>query len=152
MALRIISADQRLAEACGKTTMAVFGPSGSGKTWQLRTLPSKETLCIDLEAGMKSVQDWPGDSIPVRTFADAIDIACLIGGVNPAADEQTVFCESHYRHLAQTYPDLVQMIATKSIIFVDSITDLTRQAMVWAKTRPEALGCWGTWGTWGTFF
>jgi hypothetical protein len=125
MTLRIISADQRLAEACGKTTMAVFGPSGSGKTWQLKTLPSKETLCVDLEAGMKSVQDWPGDSIPVRTFADAIDIACLIGGVNPAADEKTVFCEGHYRHLAQTYPDLVQMIATKSIIFVDSITDLS---------------------------
>ena len=139
MTLRIISADQRLAEACGKTTMAVFGPSGSGKTWQLKTLPSKETLCVDLEAGMKSVQDWPGDSIPVRTFADAIDSACLIGGVNPAADEKTVFCESHYRHLAQTYPDLVQMIATKSIVFVDSITDLTRQAMVWAKTRPEAF-------------
>ena len=31
------------------------------------------------------------------------------------------------------------MIASKSIIFVDSITDLTRQAMAWAKTRPEAF-------------
>src|SRR5690606_30776171 len=139
MALRIVSADERLSAAGAKTTMAIFGPSGVGKTSLLKSLPSKETLCVDLEAGMKSVQDWPGDSIPVRTFADAIDIACLIGGVNPAADEKTVFCESHYRHLAQTYPDLVQMIATKSIVFVDSITDLTRQAMVWAKTRPEAF-------------
>jgi hypothetical protein len=139
MALRIISADQRLAEAFGKTTMAIFGPSGGGKTWLLKTLPAPETLCIDLEAGMKSVQDWPGDSLPVRTFRDAIDIACLIGGVNPAADDNTVFCESHYRHLAETYPDLVRMIAAKRIIFVDSITDLTRQAMAWAKTRPEAF-------------
>jgi AAA domain len=31
------------------------------------------------------------------------------------------------------------MIAAKRIIFVDSITDLTRQAMAWAKTRPEAF-------------
>ena len=31
------------------------------------------------------------------------------------------------------------MIAGKRIIFVDSITDLTRQAMAWAKTRPEAF-------------
>ena len=31
------------------------------------------------------------------------------------------------------------MIATKRYVFVDSITDLTRQAMAWAKTRPEAF-------------
>lgn len=139
MGLKIITADERLAAANVKTTMAVFGPSGSGKTWLLKTLPPQETLCIDLEAGMKSVQDWPGDSIPVRTFQDALDIACLVGGVNPAADDKTVFCANHYRHLADTYPDLVRLIASKRIVFVDSITDLTRQAMAWAKTRPEAL-------------
>jgi hypothetical protein len=119
--------------------MAIFGPSGVGKTSLLRTLPPAETLCIDLEAGMKSVQDWPGDSIPVRTFADALDIGCLIGGINPAADPSSFFSEGHYQHLSQAYPDLVEMIASKRIIFVDSITDLTRQAMAWAKTRPEAF-------------
>jgi hypothetical protein len=139
MALKIITADERLASANTKTTMVIFGPSGCGKTSLLKTLPPAETLCIDLEAGMKSVQDWPGDSIPVRTFADAIDIACLIGGINPAADENTVFCESHYRHVAEGYPDLVRLIAAKRIIFVDSITDLTRQTFAWAKTRPEAF-------------
>lgn len=119
--------------------MAIFGPSGAGKTSLLRTLPPEETLCIDLEAGMKSVQDWRGDSIAVRTFADALDIGCLVGGVNPAADPSSFFSEGHYRHLAESYPDLVGMIAEKSIIFVDSITDLTRQAMAWAKMRPEAF-------------
>jgi hypothetical protein len=74
----------------------------------------------------------------VRSFGDALDVGCLVGGVNPAADEKTFFCESHYRHLVDAYPDLVRMIAGKRIIFVDSITDLTRLAMVWAKTRPEA--------------
>lgn len=139
MALRIITADERLSGAGVKTTMAIFGPSGSGKTSLLRTLPPEETLCIDLEAGLKSVQDWRGDSIPVRTFADALDIGCLVGGINPAADPSGFFSEGHYRHLTESYPDLVGMIAAKRIIFVDSITDLTRQAMAWAKARPEAI-------------
>ena len=139
MALRIVTADERLAKAGAKTTMAIFGPSGVGKTSLLKTLPPEETLCIDLEAGMKSVQDWRGDSIQVRTFTDALDIGCLAGGVNPAADPSGFFSEGHYQHLSETYPDLVRMIAGKRIIFVDSITDLTRQAMAWAKTRPEAF-------------
>lgn len=139
MALRIVSADERLSAAGAKTTMAIFGPSGVGKTSLLKSLPPAETLCIDLEAGMKSVQDWPGDSIPVRTFADALDIGCLVGGVNPSADPSGFFSEGHYQHLSQTYPDLVRLIGGKRIVFVDSITDLTRQAMAWAKTRPEAF-------------
>jgi hypothetical protein len=139
MSLRIISADDRLREAQGKTTMALFGPSGAGKTTLLKTLPPAETLCIDLEAGLKSVQDWPGDSIPIRRFADAVDIACLIGGANPAAQPDEHFSEAHHAHLRAQHPELAEKIDTKRIIFVDSITDLTRQAMAWAKTRPEAL-------------
>jgi len=139
MALRIVTAEQRLAEAQGKTTLALFGPSGSGKTSQLRTLPPKETVCVDLEAGMKSVQGWPGESIAIRTFPDALDIACLIGGVDPSVPADGFFSEAHHQHLVGAYPDLAQRLAGKRIVFVDSITDLTRQAMAWAKTRPESV-------------
>jgi AAA domain len=139
MSLAIITADQRLAEANSKTTMAIFGPSGVGKTSLLRTLPPEITLCVDLEAGMKSVQDWPGDSIPIRAWPDAVDIACLIGGIDPAADASAFFSDGHYQHVGERYPDLVRLIAQKRIVFVDSITDLTRQCMAWAKTRPEAV-------------
>jgi len=139
MALRIVTADERLAEARGKTTIAVFGPSGVGKTFLLKSLPPETTLCVDLEAGMKSVQDWPGMSIAIRTFPDAVDVACLIGGVDPAADACGFFSEGHYSHVCRTYPDLVPVIAEKEIVFVDSITDLTRQAMAWAKTQPQAF-------------
>jgi hypothetical protein len=59
--------------------------------------------------------------------------------VDPAADQSAFFSEGHYQHVAATYPDLVQLIARKRIIFVDSITELTRQCMAWAKTRPEAF-------------
>ncbi|MEM7026543.1 MAG: ATP-binding protein [Pseudomonadota bacterium] len=139
MALQVVTADERLAEANAKTTMAIFGPSGVGKTSLLRTLPPQTTLCVDLEAGLKSVQDWRGDSIPVRAWPDAVDIACLIGGVDPAADPSALFSAAHYDHVAEGYPHLVRLIAPKRTIFVDSITDLTRQAMAWAKTRPEAF-------------
>ena len=139
MALRIITADERLAAANNKTSIALFGPAGSGKTSQLKTLPPDQTLCLDLEAGLKSVQDWPGVSIPIRSFTDALDIACLIGGIDPAASADSFFSEAHHSHVTALYPNLVQLIDAKSIIFVDSITDLTRQAMAWAKTRPEAF-------------
>lgn len=139
MSLRILSADERLAEAQGKTTVALFGPSGYGKTTLLKTLPAAQTVCVDLEAGLKSVQDWRGDSLPIRRFADAVDIACLIGGANPAAQPDEHFSEAHYAHLRGQHSELAARLDAKSIVFVDSITDLTRQAMAWAKTRPEAL-------------
>ena len=34
---------------------------------------------------------------------------------------------------------MLKLFSTMTPIFVDSITDLTRQAMAWAKTRPEAF-------------
>jgi hypothetical protein len=139
MSLRFITAEQRLAEAQGKTTLAIFGPSGSGKTSLAWRLPPDETVVIDLEAGMKSLQGWPGDSVPVRCFKDAVDLACLIGGINPAVDANGFFSAGHHAHVSQLYPDLARLVAGKRIVFVDSITDLTRQAMAWAKTRPEAF-------------
>ena len=105
----------------------------------MKGLPGKDTLCLDFEAGLMSVQDWDGDSIPIRSFEDARDIACLVGGVNPAADPDGYYSEGHHAHVAKTYPDLAGLVAAKRYIFVDSITDLTRQAMAWAKQQPEAI-------------
>jgi hypothetical protein len=139
MGLRIVTADERLAVANAKTTVAIFGPAGAGKTSLARSLPPAEAVVIDLEAGMKSLQGWGGDSIPVRSFQDAADVACLVGGIDPAADSQGFFSAAHHQHVVGEYPDLARMVETKRYVFVDSITDLTRQAMAWAKTRPEAF-------------
>lgn len=141
MPVRIVTADERLSAANNKTSLAIFGPPGCGKTTLLKTLPADRTICLDLEAGMKSVQDWPGASIPIRSFVDFRDLVVLIGGPDPAADPNACYSSQHHQHARGVYADsgLEQFLASKSIIFVDSITDLTRQVMVYAKQQPEAF-------------
>jgi hypothetical protein len=139
MVLHITTHDKRLSRSANKTTIALFGLPGVGKTSLLRGLPADKTLCVDLEAGLKSVQDWRGPSIPIRCYEDAVDLACMIGGPNPGADPQGYFSRGHYQHLITANPDLVPLIADTSIIFVDSLTDLTRQALDWARMQPEAF-------------
>jgi hypothetical protein len=139
--LRIVTAAERLSAANNKTSLAIFGMPGVGKTTLLKTLPADKAVCLDLEAGMKSVQDWPGASIPVRSFADFRDLAVLIGGADPAADANGWYSERHFQHVrsALAGSGLEALLATTPIVFVDSITDLTRQAMAFARQQPEAV-------------
>ena len=46
MALQIVTAEERLAEANSKTTLAIFGPPGVGKTSLLWTLLASSALCV----------------------------------------------------------------------------------------------------------
>src|SRR3546814_6674934 len=82
-----------------KTSLAIFGPPGVGKTTLLKSLPTEETVCLDLEAGMKSVQDWQGASIPVRSFTDFRDLAVLIGGPDPAQHPPPWYGKSGRAHV-----------------------------------------------------
>ena len=52
-----------------------------------------------------------------------------------------MYSASHLEHVRGLTRDsgLEAFLTTKSIIFVDSITDLTRQAMLYAKQQPEAI-------------
>ena len=88
------------------------------------------------------MQDWRGDSIPVRSFTDFRDLAVLIGGPDPAQHPQSWYgaeyhawpaaAVSRHRHRGLSSRE-------KRIVFVDSITDLTRQAMAYARQQPEAF-------------
>jgi hypothetical protein len=45
---------------------------------------------------MKSVQDWPGASIPIRSFVDFRDLVVLIGGPDPSG--RSILLAQHYLH------------------------------------------------------
>ena len=141
MAFRIISADERLSAAENKTSFAIFGPPGVGKTTLLKSLPPDQTVCLDLEAGMKSVQDWRGASIPIRSFAEFRDLCVLIGGSDPAQHPESWYGETYHVYLQNQHraSGIEEFLARRSIVFVDSITDLTRQAMAYARQQPEAF-------------
>lgn len=141
MPVRIVTADERLSAANNKTSLAIFGMPGVGKTSLLNTLQPDRTVCLDLEAGMKSVQGWRGSSIPIRTFTDFRDLVVLIGGPDPAADPNAWYSDGHFQHVRAAYAGsgVDELLADVSTIFVDSITDLTRQAMAFAKQQPEAF-------------
>lgn len=81
--MKIINSKERAKMITG-VKMVIFGPYGIGKTSLLKTLNESTTLCLDFEAGLLAVQDWQGDSTEIRTWNEARDIACLIGGPNPA--------------------------------------------------------------------
>ena len=131
--MKIISADERLKQHTG-VKLAIFGKYGIGKTSLLKTL-SEPTLCLDFEAGLLAVQDWLGDSISVRTWEDARDIACLIGGINPAS--KSVYSQRHYDSAKAKFKNCD--FSKYKAIFIDSITIASKICLAWCKNQPESF-------------
>ncbi|MDI3341595.1 MAG: ATP-binding protein, partial [Sphaerobacter sp.] len=134
---RIITADQRLAERRGiKGVLA--GGSGIGKTSQLWTLDAASTLFVNLEAGELAVQGWPGDEVRVRDWDLARDLACWIGGPNPAMRDDQPYGAAHFARVCAAFgaPSALAKYAT---VFVDSITVASRLCLQWCKGQPQAV-------------
>ena len=98
---------ERLKTRTGVKTL-VMGKSGCGKSSLLKTI-NKPTLCIDMESGLLSVQDWTGDVIPIRTWREIRDLACLIGGPNPAVRSDRPYGEKHYEYVCKKFGDLSKL-------------------------------------------
>jgi hypothetical protein len=136
MAFKFISADERMA-APRHIKGIIFGPHGCGKTTLLTTLEPKSTLFLDLEAGSLSIGDFPVASITLRTWEECRDIACLIGGPNPALRADQPYSQAHYEHVsATTDPAVLEQFST---YFVDSISVASRLAFQWATGQPDAF-------------
>jgi len=131
--VRIIGADERLNEPRG-VKLLVLGPTGVGKTSQLRTLdnPSR-VLFLDGEAGDLSVQDVPVDTVRVDDWQTARNIAVRIGGPNPSFAATNAYSEAHFKAVG----GMLENLERYDVIFVDSITAISRLSFRWAEQQPE---------------
>jgi hypothetical protein len=133
--MRILTADQRMQRIGIKGCL--FGPAKIGKTYQLHYLDPETTLFVDLEAGGLSVQNWQGNSIEVKEWKMARDLACFLSGPNPAYRDDECYGLAHYRACCDEFGDPAQMDKYKTV-FIDSITVSGRLCLQWCKGQPEA--------------
>lgn len=133
MSLKIITADERLGQNKGVKALIV-GPSGIGKTYLLTTLDPEKTLFFDLEAGDLTVKDFPVDQMQPRTWRECRDLACLIGGPNPALPNSEPYSQTHYDYCVQKYGEMD--LSKYNTIFVDSLTVASRLCFTWCKQQP----------------
>jgi hypothetical protein len=131
--VQIISADERLTEQRG-VKILIAGPTGVGKTSLLRTVDPSRVLFIDGEAGDLSVQNLPLDTVRVDDWATARDIACRVSGPNPSFAPTSCYSQAHYDAVGGPLENL----ARYDLIFVDSITAISRLSFRWAEQQPEA--------------
>ena len=137
--MKIITADERLKERSG-AKLLIVGPSGVGKTSLLRTLNAEmlaSTLFVDIEAGDIAVAELPVASVRPRTWVECRDLACVLGGFNPALPANVAYSEAHYNEVTKD-PELAQLTQYQ-ILFVDSLTAAGRLCFVWAEQQPEAF-------------
>jgi hypothetical protein len=136
--MRLITATERLAAARNKDTLCILGPYGVGKTSLLYTLPEEDTLCVDFEGGLKSVQTWRGDVLSPETFDEMIEVATLIGGPKMGLrPNETMGVEHHAFLVGEKYKGFD--LSKYRRVFTDSITRMMESAWDYARRQPGSF-------------
>lgn len=131
--MHIVTADERLKTKSGIKGI-ILGPAGIGKTSLLYTLDPETTLFVNAEAGELSVQEWGGDMVRLRTWPDARNLAAVVGGGNPAFDNDETYSVAHVAAVKESLD-----VSKYDTIFVDSITEISRICFGWCQKQPEAF-------------
>jgi hypothetical protein len=131
--MRIIGADERLNEPRGVKVLLI-GPTGVGKTSLLHTLDADRVLFLDGEAGDLAVADVPVDVIHVDDWVTARNVAVRIGGFNASFAPTSCYSEAHFKAVGGALENLDRY----DLIFVDSITAISRLSFRWAEQQPES--------------
>jgi len=72
-----------------------------------------------------------------RTWSDCVDLACILGGANPALPPTAAYSQAHYDAVAST-EDAANLAAFQTL-FVDSLTAAARLSFVHAEQLPESF-------------
>jgi hypothetical protein len=119
--------------------MLIVGPTGVGKTSLLRTLDSKSTLFVDIEAGDLAVQDIAIDTFRPRNWPGCRNIAVYLAGANPAVPAGAVYSDAHLDAVIDELDSPPDRRAEYRTFFIDSITAAGRLCFAWACQQPEAF-------------
>jgi hypothetical protein len=141
--IELLNAEARLSEPRGPKIL-IAGPTAIGKTSLLRTLSPEtlpQALLIDLEAGDLPIRDVGVASARAPTWPDLRDLACAVGGPDPARAPGSPYSQSHYDGLIAD--SVLASLQQYSIIFVDSYTELGRRCRAWCEQQPEAFNAYG---------
>src|SRR5262249_45945072 len=92
---------------------------------------------VEIEAGDIAVSDVPVASVRPRTWPECRDLACVLGGFNPALPATAAYSEAHYNEAIKN-PELAQL-ESFGVLFIDSVTAAGRLCFTWAEQQPEAF-------------
>jgi AAA domain len=134
--MKIITADERLAEKSGAKILLV-GPPKVGKTSLLRTVASPQALFIDLEAGDQAVMDVPVATLRPQTWDECRNLACFLTGPNPSLPPTACYSEAHFDAVRAEFEAM--RLDRFDTYFVDSITVAGRLCFRWSEQQPEAV-------------
>jgi hypothetical protein len=139
MTLRVLDASARLAAPLHPKVL-ITGPTGVGKTSLLRTLSSEllsTTLLVELESGDYPIAHLLLASAHPQTWEDCRNVACVLGGPDPARAPGSPYSQAHYDKVIAD--STLASLSQYTLIFVDSYTELSRRCRVWSEQQPEAF-------------
>jgi hypothetical protein len=95
------------------------------------------TLLGEFEAGDISVLGLSVDSARPRTWPECRDLAVIVGGANPALPANAAYSQAHFDAVSAN-PAMAEL-TRYSIIFIDSLTEVSRICRTWAEQQPESF-------------